>query len=1338
MFSHCIKKILTAVFITAVIGFSSAAYAALPEHIAVLPIVGDGKPEDLKELRITFFNHIGSKNYRDMELEDIDNKLFLLEQQTQKSWHDFSHQELAATLGVQGLMYLNVVGIEKIFAGVYGSLTVRLEVTFVEASTGRILWQKEEKVIRQSGGVPLSPWAAISTAVSSAMVLRDSVKIELFDKLCRNIAKELPEPTSLAAVRPPTIFSVVTNTLDSPFKANEEILVSLKGDEGLKAYFNIVGQTDAVALSEMSPGLYLGKLVVTEGSDFRGKLMEVFLVNSSTRMVTKYQVPYLVTVDTTPPGEPLELKTSFSEKGFNLSWGKPADDDVKEYVIKKAVVGQSEYQELAVTEVNEYQDSDVEFGSKYFYRVQAKDTADNLSRPAEIDRVVVKQGPTDVQGELKEDTVFYSFGSPYIIRGELTVPKGVRLTIEEGAVVRFEDDASMTVAGSVVSQGTKDKGVSFKGKGYVITLADTGAGGGDFRYTFFRNGGRLEVRNSDAQFTGCRFESFDTAIASTQNANIKIADTVLSYNKTALTADSGGLKIVNAEFLHNSEALILSKDVKAEVEHIITNDNIVDVSADSPLHIEKAEMTGKESFEIIRSLKGDVTIGMIAPFNKSLKDIINDSASDLIEKTGDSLIAENAEESLKYIDLLKELFPDRYSVIAPVEGYLRFKMGDQKTARELIEKSDAPYVGKLAGSLGLAEYSGPAEKVKFVRIKIPVFGTGEGLGKIAQSKAVKQAVKDHVDSVTGRLDRDRSFIVKEKILADTDKYSTGAFPLQTKVDGARFEGFYLVFMQTDQILADLQDHRIIGNRKRDLRIAIASCGDGDIVRPELAKELDTLLFPLSEMPSKGCSFSEYQADIKGNNSDLLLIIRESASVSQSRVSQNLKMISADMQINVFDTKTGTQIMDRSNGLVVYHMNESLGKKAAMKKAFDSVKRDVVDKIVEIERERAPKTVQPVEKAGTAKSVSKPAPVQTAKKESAPAQAKPAPAQSSKGDVVLSVAGVEPVFANMPDAYTNRPFITLVIENTSQENIRKSLITLDIPGYFNAPLEADLESIPASDKVRLQLFAEFGENLIKTDRTKKTDAVITIKYDKKQNQIKYPVVIFDTRTTRWTSGEKLAIFTDDQDEAVKAIAAGIKAETDKVSIAADLKKMYMGLMTADYFASCGLSFKADEKRPFTQVFGSNVKVDTVRFPSETLLSKSGDHDDLMVLFGSVLKALDIDMAFTVSGEKVMTLIDTSIPEELMAKYGFDKSRVVIYDENIWLPFDMTALSGGAKAGWESGAKNAVGLGEDAKVTVLSKSLAKFTPVRLFRQNVKVVPVSTFQAKYAELAGLVKKN
>ncbi len=386
---------------------------------------------------------------------------------------------------------------------------------------------------------------------------------------------------------------------------------------------------------------------------------------------------------------------------------------------------------------------------------------------------------------------------------------------------------------------------------------------------------------------------------------------------------------------------------------------------------------------------------------------------------------------------------------------------------------------------------------------------------------------------------------------------------------------------------------------------------------------------------------------------------------------------------------------------------------------------MLDKLVEIERERAPKQAPQVASNRNMKSGK----ITSSNKSSvAKSPAKPNP---NKG-IVLSVAGVEPVFANMPNAFTDRPFMTLVIENESSENISKSELTLDVPGYFPAPVTVELESIPASDRVRLKLFAEFTEDIKKVSKTKRTDAVVSIKYGKKKAKIKYPVVIFDAHTTRWNVGEKLGLYIDDEAEGVKAIAEGIAAEVDRMTKDTQLKKkLYTGMAVLDYLNGIGVKFEADAKRPFVSVYGSNTKVDTAKYPSELLETKSGDVDDLLIAYGSILKALGVDMAFTVSDGKVVTLFDTSIPEELMKKLGFIKGQVVVYDENIWLPLDITMLSSGSVAAWGHGVKTASALGEDTKLVVLSKAMKKYEPVRLYRQNMKVIPPSTFQAKYDEL-------
>jgi hypothetical protein len=1351
----------------------------LPETIAVLPVNGDGKPEDLKELRVTFFNHIGSKNYRDMELGDVDSKIFLEEQKTGKNWRDFTTKRLGEILKVDGLIYVDVVGVDKIYAGIYGSLTVRLNIKLVDALTGNLIWEKEDKVVRQSGGIPLSPWAAISTAISSAMVLRDSVKIELFDQLCRGIAKDMPEPPSLLKVRPPTIFSVVTNALDSPFKGQEEILISLKGDEGLDAYFNIGDIKKGIELQEIKPGHYLGKYIISDGNNWENQLVEVFLADTGKKVDVHYQVPYLVTVDTNPPGTPAAFSTSMVEKGVKLSWEKPGDEDLQEFVLSKAVLGKSEYTELSRTSLPEFVDEKTDFGQKIFYRVAAVDKAGNISKPAELNRMMVKPGPTDITGEIKEDTVFYSTGSPYIVSDELKVPKGLTLTIEAGTVIRFLDGASLVVEGKIKSEGTKESGVSFKGNGYNIILNDTGDEGGVFSYTFFRNGGIFDVVNSEAQFKDCRFESFEIAIKSTFGSDVQVFDSQFEYNEVAVMAESGALKVFGSAFLHNSEAMSLLADVKIQVKNITLNDNVTNITTQKDMYIDKVTIENIESFEAIRSFRGPIKISSVVPFGKSLDALKNDSGNDLIEKITESLLENSLEDTARYFEILKELFAAKYEKLKAIEAYVIFNLGQQTDAKRVLDESDAQYADALANSMGLGEVATGA-KVNFVKVRIPVVGSGEGIGKIAGLKASKQAVKDYVGNVTGKLKRKKRFIVKDKILSKSNKYTKNAYTVFSNVKGSKFEGLYIVFLDENEILADLQDLRIIGNKKRELRIGLAACGSEDIVRPILARELNTMLFPISELPSKGCSFGEYREEISANSVDMLVLVKEGYSTSGSRVSKNLKMINADVAVHIYDTKSERLLHSDQKGVVVYHMNESMGSKAAMKNAYDAVGKGVLDKLVEIERNRAPATEPaPLPKPETAPPVNKKEALQEAKpvknaevKKKTPASLpltpsvpvaapkveatkpkpkkaeKPAPkpepvktpepapqpvavAPEPEKELKLSVAGVELVFANMPDEFIEKPFMTLAIENETAENIKKAELVLDVPGYFPYEVGTLLESIPAKDRVRLQLFAEFSGDVMKLNKTKKVDSVITITYGDKVAKITYPVTIFESHTLRWNDGGKIALFIDEEAETVTSIAAGITKVVDGLGVDAKLRKFYKALIAFEYLSNSGFKFEANSKRPFSEVYGSMTKVDTVNFPEETLEKRRGDADDLFALYASILKAMKINSGFAVVDGKIVAMFDTALPEELLGSLKLAKEDVVVFNENIWIPVDMQKISDGANGAWQS-AKGSKDIFEDSsKVVVVSEASKKYKPVKLFRGKVKVAEVAEFTDKYSEL-------
>jgi hypothetical protein len=85
----------------------------------------------------------------------------------------------------------------------------------------------------------------------------------------------------------------------------------------------------------------------------------------------------------------------------------------------------------------------------------------------EIDRSTVDvwqktgSGTVIVAGNLAADAVWPAGDSPYLVKGQVTVPAGVSLTIEPGASVFFENGAGLQIAGRLQAQGAPGQRIRF-------------------------------------------------------------------------------------------------------------------------------------------------------------------------------------------------------------------------------------------------------------------------------------------------------------------------------------------------------------------------------------------------------------------------------------------------------------------------------------------------------------------------------------------------------------------------------------------------------------------------------------------------------------------------------------------------------------------------------------------------------------------------------------------------------------------------------------------------------------------------------------------------------------
>ncbi|MCA1979902.1 MAG: hypothetical protein LDL10_00005, partial [Calditerrivibrio sp.] len=590
----------------------------VPKTVAVMPFTGEGTDDDKKELRTTFNNHISSKKFENIKLDEVDEKIALLEKESGKKWSDFDPVYLSKKLGVDGLFYVEVISIEKVYAGVYGSLTIKVKGKLVSGEKGETVWEKEDSVAERSGGVPLSPWGAISTAVSSAMVLRESVKIALMDKLFREMAKGIPEPKVGVVRKPPVIFSVITNAQDSPFKLGSEILIAMKGQPGCVGNAEIPDVSKDIQLSEIEPGNYVGKYIVKDGDNNRGKLIKVSLFDPKSKLESFYTVPHPVELDSIPPAEVKNIKVTGLKEKVQLTWDRV--DDAKDYFVQRSEAG--EFVDLLVTQVPEGYDETAIVGKTYYYRIYARDTAGNPSKAVDIKFYYIKKGPTALPRDISENIIMYADGSPYIVSENTVVAKGVELTAEPGVVMEIGSGYILNINGKVRLNGDIKNPITVKGDKYKINISDGGSDAFIARYVVFEKGESLNISNSSSVFENSKVNNFTSGIVIERNG-------LLHANNLSLMSNGYGINLINGTVvgsieLKNNKTAISFNDGDLTKSNIKFDQNDFYIKVNKPLVLKSVELSQNliQSIEVfIKNTDNDVSISNIIPIGKSLSEL---------------------------------------------------------------------------------------------------------------------------------------------------------------------------------------------------------------------------------------------------------------------------------------------------------------------------------------------------------------------------------------------------------------------------------------------------------------------------------------------------------------------------------------------------------------------------------------------------------------------------------------------------------------------------------------------------------------------------------------------
>ena len=181
---------------------------------------------------------------------------------------------------------------------------------------------------------------------------------------------------------------------------------------------------------------------------------------------------------------------------------------------------------------------------------------------------------------------------------------------------------------------------------------------------------------------------------------------------------------------------------------------------------------------------------------------------------------------------------------------------------------------------------------------------------------------------------------------------------------------------------------------------------------------------------------------------------------------------------------------------------------------------------------------------------------------------------------------------------------------------------------------------------MPLRIELSDRALDLEKTESRQLRLTLQYnlagERKESESTHAVTVIEKHGMIWEEPERIGLYVTHLDEAVERFARdtvrGFR-EDERGAIVYDNLLRAMELF--DALAARGVRYVPDPGNPFGGIIPGRPVLDTVRLPRETLRLRTGDCDDLAVLYAALLENIGIDTALVDVYDHVFVMFDTGL-------------------------------------------------------------------------------------------------
>ena len=292
------------------------------------------------------------------------------------------------------------------------------------------------------------------------------------------------------------------------------------------------------------------------------------------------------------------------------------------------------------------------------------------------------------------------------------------------------------------------------------------------------------------------------------------------------------------------------------------------------------------------------------------------------------------------------------------------------------------------------------------------------------------------------------------------------------------------------------------------------------------------------------------------------------------------------------------------------------------------------------------------------------------------------------DVIATVDQSESIFPLFYTVYKNSPFGTITIQNEESAEIKNVRVLFRAQKYTNSTIECGtIKQIRKHKKAEVAIVADFSDAILQFSEAGKIPGEIVVEYDllgQHRSAVSQVIIpVYNRNQVRWTDQSVLSSYISTTSQEV--------LEFSKVLVGISRSHLRSGLNRNMQFAMylfngmnlAGISLASDTTTPYAEYHTNPDLLDYIQYPFQTMLYKSGDKDELGILFMALLESVGIPAAFIPLENDFIVCINLNVNAS-KAKNLFDGyDRVLVIDDEIWIPVSMASLREGFINSWYRG-------------------------------------------------------